>query len=184
MSETTTKTAGTPCEQCPWRVANHGRRHPGGFYRKDNLRRLWNQIRKGGRIQSCHPTDPSHADHRRYAGAKAGATPLECIGSVILILRELRYADTLDGDTTTGQLSVTDCKRYLGETRQRKGLTRDGLLYQSFARAIPHPLGNGTPLPAVSEELLDSPAYGRPEEPPLLTAATARRDPAATPARN
>ena len=94
-----TKTAGTPCEQCPWRTANHGKRHPGGFYRKDNLRRLWNQIRKGG-IQSCHPTDPTHEDHRQYAGAKPGAKPLECIGSVILVLREMRYADTLDGDTS------------------------------------------------------------------------------------
>ena len=105
MKKSTPKSTGKPCEQCPWRIANHGRRHPGGFYRKDNLRRLWNQIRKGGRLQSCHPTDPGHADHRTYAGAKPGAKPLECIGSVILILREMRYADTLDGDTTAGELS-------------------------------------------------------------------------------
>ena len=57
MNDTNTPTARTPCDQCAWRVANHGKRHPGGFYRKDNLRRLWNQIRKGGRLQSCHPTD-------------------------------------------------------------------------------------------------------------------------------
>ena len=180
MDKSTPKTTASPCEQCPWRVANHGKRHPGGFYRKDNLRRLWNQVRKGGRIQSCHPTDPSHADHREYAGAKPDSKPLECAGSVILVLRELRYADTLDGDTTAGRLSVTDGKRYLAETRQRKGLTRDGMLYHGFARAMPYPIGDGTPLPAVSEGLLDSPAYGRPGEPPLLTAATARRVPAAT----
>lgn len=129
-----TKTTAVPCNECPWRVANHGRRHPGGFYRKDNLRRLWNQVRKGGGIQSCHPTDASHADHRKYAGAKPGATALECVGSVILVLRELRYADTLDGDTTAGQLSVTDGERYLAETGQRKGLTREGFLYHGFAR--------------------------------------------------
>ena len=41
-----------PCSDCPWRIANHGRRHPGGFFRKDNLRRLWNQIRKGGGMQT------------------------------------------------------------------------------------------------------------------------------------
>ncbi|MYK88308.1 MAG: hypothetical protein F4018_08150 [Acidobacteria bacterium] len=179
-----TKTTAVPCDQCPWRISNHGKRHPGGFYRKDNLRRLWNQIRKGGRIQSCHPTDPSHADHRKYAGAKPGATPLECVGSVILVLREVRYADTLDGDTTTGTLSVTDGKRYLAETRQRKGLTREGFLYHGFARALPRPLGDGAPLPEVDEKLLDSPAYGRPDEPPLLTAATAKREPAATAARD
>jgi len=180
MNEPKTTSATTPCEQCPWRVANHGKRHPGGFYRKDNLRRLWNQIRKGGRLQSCHPTDAGHADHRKYAGAKPDAKPLECIGSVILILREMRYADTLDGDTTAGELSPTDFDRYMAETRERKGLTRDGLLYQGFSRALPRPIGDGAPLPSVSEELLDCPAYGRPDEPPLLTAVTARRKPAAT----
>ena len=49
---------------------------------------------------------------------------------------------------------------------------------------MPRPLGDRTPLPAVSEELLDSPAYGQPDEPPLLTGATANREPAATAARN
>ena len=168
---TTTRT-GTPCEQCPWRVANHGKRHPGGFYRKDNLRRLWNQIRKGGRLQSCHPTDPGHEDHRKYSGAKAEAKPVECIGSVILILREMHYADTLDGRTNE-VLSGTDFDRYMAETKQRRGLTREGLLYQGFTRALPRPMGDGTPLPSVSEELLNSPAYGRPDEPPLPTATRA-----------
>ena len=47
-----------PCSDCPWRIANHGRRHPGGFFRKDNLRRLWNQIRKGGGMQTCRVRRP------------------------------------------------------------------------------------------------------------------------------
>ena len=178
-TKSSTKSAEVPCELCPWRVANHGKRHPGGFYRKDNVRRLWNQIRRGGRLQSCHPTDPSHPDHREHAGAKPGSKPLECTGSVILILREMRYADTLDGDTTPGDLSPTDFDRYMAVTAKRKGLTRDGLLYHGFSRALPRPLGDGSPLPAVAEELLDSPAYGRPDEPPLLTSTTARRDPTA-----
>lgn len=173
MTRDAISSAQMPCDECPWRVANQGKRHPGGFYRKDNLRRLWNQIRKGGGIQTCHPTDAAHADHRKYSGAKPGATPRECTGSVILILRELRYADTLDGDTATRQLSVTDGERYLAETRQRKGLTREGLLYHGFVRAMPRPLGAGSPLPAVADELLDSAAYGRPDEPPL-TASTSR----------
>ena len=173
------KTTGRPCEQCPWRVANHGKRHPGGFYRKDNLRRLWNQIRKGGRLQGCHPTDPSHADHREYAGAKPGTKPVECIGSVILIMREMRYADTLDGNTSTRELSPTDFDRYMAETAKRKGLTRNGLLYHGFIRGLPRPLGEGSPLPAVAEELLDSPAYGRPDQQPLLKTRTARPDAAA-----
>ena len=87
---------------------------------------------EGRRLQSCHPTDPGHPDHREYAGAKPGAKPLECSGSVVLILREMRYADTLDGDSTAGELSPTDFDRYMAETRQRKGLTGDGLLYQGF----------------------------------------------------
>ena len=172
MKETTAKSTGAPCELCPWRKANHGKRHPGGFYRKDNLRRLWNQIRKGGRLQSCHPTDPSHADHREYAGAKPGATPQECLGSVILILREMRYADTLDGDTRTRTLSVEDGKQYLKQSRSRRGLTREGLLYHGIVRAMPWPLGDGNTLPNVSDELLGDACYGRPDEPPLLPTYT------------
>lgn len=170
MTKTTTNTASTPCELCPWRVANHSKRHPGGFYRKDNLRRLWNQIRKGGRIQGCHPTDPSHEDHCKYAGAKPDTTPLECTGSVILIRRELRYANTLDDDPTSNVVSVSAGKRYLTESRARKGLTREGILYQGFIRALPQPTGDGKPLPAVADSLLDSPEYGRPDEPRLMTA--------------
>src|SRR5579864_1339428 len=77
-----------PCAQCPWRLANHGKPHKFGFYRKANLRRLWNQIRSGGAEQSCHLTDPSHPDHVAV-GAKPGAQAQECPGSVILILREV-----------------------------------------------------------------------------------------------
>ena len=65
-------TVSTPCTGCPWRTANHGTPHPGGFYRRTNLRRLWARIRQGGGIQSCHPTDPGHPDHMKFAGAKEG----------------------------------------------------------------------------------------------------------------
>ncbi len=92
----------------------------------------------------------------------------------------MRYADTLDRNTTVGELSPTDFDRYMAETKQRNGFTRDGILYQGFSRALPRPLGDGAPLPSVSEELLDSPAYEHPDEPPLLTAPTTRREPAAT----
>ncbi|MCY4121361.1 MAG: hypothetical protein OXG72_10630 [Acidobacteria bacterium] len=157
MNEPRTTSAGTPCEQCPWRVANHGKRHPGGFYRKDNLRRLWNQIRKGSRLQSCHPTDAGHEDHRKYAGAKPGAKPLECIGSVILILREMRYADTLDGNTTAGELSPTDFDRYMAETRQRKRRTTACCTRASAARcrarSATEPAARGERRPALLARL-------------------------------
>ena len=74
----------TACDQCPWRRSNHGKPTRGGFFRKDNLRRLWGQLRgaspdsMGGR-QSCHLTDPSHPDHIE-AGAKPDAKPRECPG--------------------------------------------------------------------------------------------------------
>ena len=116
-----------PCSDCPWRIANHGRRHPGGFFRKDNLRRLWNQIRKGGGMQTCHPTDPSHPDHRKYGGAKEGSDALECIGSIVLVTREIVHAARLGKSQTT--VDVAGAELYLKESRTRKGLTRSGLLW-------------------------------------------------------
>lgn len=77
------------CPQCPWRVSNHGKRSPGGFYTKKNLRRLWGQIRRGERAQSCHLTDPSHPDHVA-AGAPENAQVRECPGSIALVARELK----------------------------------------------------------------------------------------------
>ena len=156
-----------PCDDCPWRKANQGRRHPGGFFRKDNLRRLWNEIRKGGGMQTCHPTDPSQPDHRTYAGAKEGATAQECAGSVILITRELRHAGKLGGEEPV--INVEGATLYLAETRQRKGLSQGGLLWFAFQRAMPRPIGMGKTLPAVSERLLNADWIGRPDEPDTKT---------------
>ena len=78
-----------PCEHCPWRLSNQGKKTPWGFYTKKNLRRLWNDIRGGYGSQSCHPTDPSHPDHVA-AGAKKGSKIKECPGSIILVLREMK----------------------------------------------------------------------------------------------
>ena len=65
------RAAKSPCQACPWRVENHGKRHPDGWYTKANLRRLWSGIRRGEEM-SCHPTDPSNpvserAQERLYA---------------------------------------------------------------------------------------------------------------------
>ena len=72
------------CPRCPWRIANHGKRTPGGFYTKKNLQRLWSQVRRGLKPQSCHMTDPSHPDHVA-AGAPLSAQVHECPGSVALV---------------------------------------------------------------------------------------------------
>ena len=144
-----------PCDQCPWRVANHGKRHRHGFYTKRNLTRLWNQIRKGGGVQTCHPTDPGHPDH----GAKPDSTPTECAGSVILVTRELRFAANLGGEPDT--LEPGDIDAYLADHADRRGLTMSGFRYFCWARNVPRPVGKGDPLPTVSVEQLDSPEFGR-----------------------
>ena len=155
-----------PCSDCPWRLSNHGKRHPGGFFRKDNLRRLWNQIRKGGGMQTCHPTDPSHPDHRKYGGAKEDADTLECIGSVVLVTREMLHAARLGKSNTT--VDVTGAELYLKQSPARKGLTRAGLLWAAVVRTIPMPVGIGIPMPALSQRTVDSEEIGRPDEPARL----------------
>lgn len=140
-----------PCAACPWRVANHGKRHKHSFYTKRNLRRLWNQVRKGGGIQSCHPTDPGHPDH----GAKEDSTALECAGSVILVTRELRNLQRLESH---GKEAFPMYKALYG-----RGLTMEGVFYHAVARNVPKPIGPGEPLPLVKVSMLDDPTYGRPQ---------------------
>ena len=132
-----------PCDQCPWRLTNQGKRHRFGFYTKANLRRLWNQVRGGGRPQSCHLTDPSHPEHAAV-GAKPDSTPRECPGSVILIKREIRaMADE------TGTVSPTSIDRYLAT--RRRGITKRGILYWVVQRIqlAGVPMVGGNPLPEV-----------------------------------
>ena len=101
----------SPCEQCPWRRDNLGQRHFGGFYTRRNLQRLWNQIRRGGRMQSCHITDASHPDHVK-AGAKEGRPKPaeECYGSLVLVQRELR---TIAEGKTMETIKGEQIERYL-----------------------------------------------------------------------
>lgn len=114
------------CEQCPWRLSNQGKRHFGSFYSKKNLTRLWGQIRRGGGVQSCHMTDPSHPDHIR-AGTKATAQPRECPGSVITVKRELNQMANAEG--------VVDNDGVLAYLKRRKkGLTKHGVIYWIVSR--------------------------------------------------
>lgn len=146
----------TGCAQCPWRKENQGKRHQDGFYTKANLTRLWNQIRDGGKKQSCHLTDPSHPDHVK-AGAPLNATAQECPGSVILILRECRKMADPNGEITDKGVA-----RYKQE-RKKRGLTPRGLLYWLVGRiqlgAAPM-MGEGK-LPRVDEndEAIGLPSY-------------------------
>lgn len=135
-----------PCEQCPWRLANQGTKHPLGFYTRANLRRLWNQLRGGGRPQSCHLTDPTHPDHVA-AGAKPGARPKECPGSVIVIKRELLKMANGASVLTPSHVDV-----YLAANRN--GLTKRGILYWAVERiaCAGVPFFGGEPLPEVDVE--------------------------------
>ena len=85
--------APSPCQACPWRTANHGKRHPDGWYTKANARRLWAKLRTGDSM-SCHPTDPRNpvSDKAKEAGyreAPGHAEVHECIGAIILQEREV-----------------------------------------------------------------------------------------------
>lgn len=145
----------TPCAQCPWRKSNHGKPHKFGFYTKTNLRRLWGQIRGGGKPQSCHLTDPSHPDHVAV-GAKPNAKVQECPGAVIVVLREV-------GKMANAQKVINDegVSRYLRE-RKKHGLKKTGILYWVVQRIQ---MGG---VPFIGEEKLpqvnDDPEIGLPEE--------------------
>ena len=148
-----------PCSQCPWRVENHSKRHKNGFFTKANRQRLWNEIRGGGGIQSCHLTDASHPDHVE-AGANPNATkkPKECMGSVVLVVRELKHVMELS-DGKEREITTKGINAYFEETKKRKGLKRNGLIYYLLGRTLDPPLGDGK-LPD-PEKLVDADWIGR-----------------------
>ncbi len=143
-----------PCDQCPWRLANQGKRSPGGFYTKKNAKRLWGQIRRGGAKQSCHLTDPSHPDHIA-AGCAENATAQECPGSVILVMREFRLLADAGRNITPASID-----RY--KATRKGGLTKSGLHYWVVSRLGfgDAPIVGGGVLPEVD---VDDPEVGLPE---------------------
>jgi hypothetical protein len=145
-----------PCAQCPWRFSNQGKRHFGGFYTKRNLQSMWNALRRGGGKQSCHLTDPRHPDHIT-AGAAPNATPQECPGSVILIVRELKRIMSSVYIGEDGAVNTEALVAYLRD-KSRRRLSRDGILYWGVQRAGPLagvPFVGGRPLPIVDDEDLE-----------------------------
>lgn len=150
-----------PCKACPWRRANHGRCHPGGFHTKRNLTRLWNRTRRGQGQQTCHPTGDRSPAHR----AKAGAEPRECIGSAVLIMREIACAESLAWPP--GKIGPANIEGYEPKAAPRAGLRRTGLLYHC-TRLMPEPARRvvGTPQPPpVSADQIGDASFGRPDEP-------------------
>lgn len=136
--------AAKACDACPWRKTNQGKKHAHGFYTKTNLTRLWNQIRRGNGMQSCHPTDPNHPDH----GAKPDSTPRECSGSVLVVLHEVKAMASEDRNITKETIAAYQA------ARAKRGLTKSGILWWVVKRIQ---LGGvpfvGAPkLPAVAED--------------------------------
>lgn len=104
----------TACATCPWLTANHGKRHPGGWYLVSNLRRLWNGMRTGRAPgMTCHSSDPRPWEPG--TGPKDGTVLRECLGSTVLVQREL---DALG--------AAANLKAYRAE--RPWGLTRTGAL--------------------------------------------------------
>lgn len=141
-----------PCAQCPWRLENQGKRHKGGFYTKANLQRLWNQVRGGGKPQSCHLTDSTHPDHVE-AGARKDSTPRECPGSVIVVMREMKRMC----DPGKSEITPRGLDRYFRE-RRRRGMTKRGVWYWAERILLGGALARAVP------KVEDSEAIGLPEE--------------------
>lgn len=93
---------GKPCAVCPWRTANQGQPHPGGWYTRANLRRLWSKLRRGD-MMTCHATDPTNPVPDGYRAVPAGTTTRECTGALIVQQREvMRLQAHLEAGGTIG----------------------------------------------------------------------------------
>lgn len=109
----------TPCAACPWRTANHGRRHPDGWYTKANRDRLWAGMRRGA-LMSCHPTDPENPTPEGVREVPADVVTRECAGILVLVQREMNLIDRIAATTTQ------DLARRYRQLRSR-GLTLEGI---------------------------------------------------------
>lgn len=101
------------CAACPFRISNHGRKHPENYYSKGNRRRLWNGLRTGDAPgMTCHPTDPQNQPVAERVVTR------ECAGAMLLLAREWHTLST----TLEAGGSIADYRR--GRTLP---LTQDGI---------------------------------------------------------
>lgn len=130
------------CAQCPWRVSNQGKRHPGHWYTLANLKRLWNGLRSAEAPgMTCHPTDPNNPVPDGCPSVPDGADTRECTGSLILITRELLLLE-----------KYGDFKEY--RRLRRVGLTRDGVVHWALGRVKLGGtiMGTGAAIPTLQED--------------------------------
>lgn len=148
-----------PCAQCPWRISNQGKRHPGGWYTRRNLERLWAGMRRGEDM-TCHPTDPDNPVTEAMAlrgvkRAPEAATTVECAGSLILKQREFMRAQ--DALKAHGNIAG-------GMAAYRKAHPR-GLTKRGFIKLVQRMMFGGSPLapgPTMSTPNLNDPDVGVP----------------------
>jgi hypothetical protein len=108
----------SPCDTCPWRLANRGKPLPVGWFSKKNLARLWSKLRRGESM-SCHKSvaDSKMVDNPKPASE--GTQEQECAGAAILQQREFtRLQDAL---TLEGKLGYQCYK-----DKHPNGLTKNG----------------------------------------------------------
>jgi hypothetical protein len=124
----------TPCSACPWRTANHGNRHPGGWYTKANRRRLWAGMRRG-EAMTCHPTDPANPVPEGWPCPPADTVTRECAGFQILVMREMSLIERMV-KSIPARLVFAQYRRI-----RPRGLTRQGM-----EATIARQFLSGTPL--------------------------------------
>lgn len=144
------------CADCPWRLANQGKRHPHGFYSKANLRRLWNGMRRGAQM-SCHPTDSRMAEFEGYEQTALRENVHECAGYLILVQRELAKFGHICEERD--KLGLKDGFRAY-RREHPMGLLRDGLAKHGFNMAMVWPGNPAARLMDISDPDVGYPPLG------------------------
>lgn len=81
------------CDTCPFLVGNHGKKHPAGWYRRANIRRLWDGLRTAkapGMV--CHSSDPDSVTYGSIKAIHPDVKKRECAGALILIIKHVNDA--------------------------------------------------------------------------------------------
>lgn len=78
------------CATCPWRKQLQGTKHPAGWYKLTNIKRLWNGIRTGNAPgMVCHSSDPGSIEYGSTKVIPENVEKRECAGALQLIYHEL-----------------------------------------------------------------------------------------------
>lgn len=89
-----------PCLECPWRKSNTDREHYTNQYSTQEFTRLWRSIAVDGDFFGCHLFDADYHPVPEVSQAMGYKKPAdvgarrECAGSVAMIAREIRLADS------------------------------------------------------------------------------------------